>query len=272
MDVSGMKIAITGAASGIGREIAINYAKRNAVVYAIDINAEALEQLEAEAVKNGWEINSRLIDLSEMSQLVGLVEGIDDCSIWVNAAGIARNGRLIDMTAEDVSRSISVNLECLIQLTRLVAKNMATKGHGHIVNIASVAGHLPAPYMSVYTATKHAVVGFTRAFQAELELDSSPVSLTLVSPGFVDTPLIARGQDMGFPNWLKFLLATPESVADAVVSAVDKKKKEVVPTFNGKLMLGAQKVIPGGIVKSSRLLLTKSFKDWVFNRYELPGR
>ena len=121
--------------------------------------------------------------------------------------------------------------------------------------------------MSAYVAAKHAVVGFTRALSAELELKGSPVSLLLVSPGFVDTRLIAKGESLGFPEWLSFMLSTPDAVADAVYRAMPTKRSEIVPTFNGKVMRRMYSLMPRSTVKSSRILLTKSWKDLVLNRY-----
>ena len=133
--------------------------------------------------------------------------------------------------------------------------------------MASIAGHVGGPYIAPYCATKHAVVGFTRALRAELALQTSCVQLVLVSPGFVDSQMISLGKKFGFPEWLKWMLSTPEKVSAEVLAGLERRKTEIYPTLNGRLMLRLQKTFPSAVTPSSRLLLTRSFKDLLLNRY-----
>ena len=146
---------------------------------------------------------------------------------------------------------------------------MENQGTGTLVNMASIAGHLSAPYMSAYCTTKHAVVGFTRAIREELRLQDSPIKVVLVSPGFVDTSMIARGEKHGFPEWLRWTLSTPEKVAKEILTGIRVGEEELFPTQNGKWMLRAYRHFPKSTMKSSKMLLTRSLKDFLLNRYKV---
>ncbi len=121
--------------------------------------------------------------------------------------------------------------------------------------------------MVTYVTTKHAVVGFTRALTEELRHKSSPVSLLLVSPGFVDTQILAKGEAFGFPDWLDFLLAKPETVAEAIYKAMPSRRTEIFPTFNGQMIRRMYGVLPKTTLRSCKVLFAKSWKDALLNRY-----
>ncbi len=274
--LTGRIVLITGAAAGIGRHLALCFAGAQATVIAVDIDQTALDALVDEAAKFGLDVAGERCDVTEL----GALKAVRDralherkrIDIWVNNAGVAGTGAFADVSAEQFDRVLDINLKALVYGTRLALEAMEAQGMGRIVNMASVAGHLPAPYMTAYNASKFGVVGFSRALQAELRLRDSPVSITLVSPGFVDTDIIGRGTETGFPEWLSFLLAKPENVAKEIVAAVEAGKDEIFPTLNGKLMRGMYKIMPNTTVRSAKVLLAKSWKDVFLNRITLEGR
>jgi short-subunit dehydrogenase len=96
--------------------------------------------------------------------------------------------------------------------------------------------------------------------------------MVLVSPGFVDTRILNKGEKNGFPEWLSFLLSKPESVADEIVRTLTRHKDEIYPTFNGKLMRRLYGVFPKATVNSSRMMLAKSWKDFLMNRFDTSDR
>jgi len=187
--------------------------------------------------------------------------------IWINNAGISDTRSFAETPVRDFDRVMSVNMDALIYGTRVALQRMLERGSGLIINMASVAGHVPAPYMCSYVASKHAVVGFTRALTEELRLEDSSVDLMLVSPGFVATPMIKRGADMGFPEWLSWMLADADSVAKSIVKGIESGRQEINPTLNGKLMRQMHWLAPNATVKASKVLLAKSFKDMLMNRF-----
>lgn len=270
--LAGQTIVITGGASGIGRQLALLYAESGARPVAVDRDPQALANLLDHAKKYGFDIEAAEADVTDSAALMTLRDRLvrerKQIHVWVNNAGIAGLGSFLDVTPEAFDRVIDVNLKGLITGTRLALQTMEAQGFGRIVNMASVAGHCPAPFMSAYNASKHGVVGFTRSVQAELRMKGSPVSTLLVSPGFVDTEIIAKGTRLGFPEWLSFLLAKPNDVAREIVAATATLKDEIYPTANGKLMKSLYTVAPRTTVRSARVLLAKSWKDALLNRID----
>lgn len=265
------RCVVTGAGAGIGRIIALSLAAAGADVWAADVDAEALAELTEAGARQGTPIAVRQTDVTDLPALARLCDEVTSSNnhgldFWINNAGVAGLGDFLEFSHDDFLRVMAVNLQGVVNGTRVALAAMEAAGSGRIVNMASVAGHLPAPYMSAYCASKHAVVGFTRALQAELHLKGSPVRLMLVSPGFVDTAIIAKGEALGYPEWLAFMLATPDSVAAAVLRGLRADRDEIYPTLNGRLMKRMYGLFPKTTVKSAKILLTKSWRDLVFNR------
>ena len=126
--------------------------------------------------------------------------------------------------------------------------------------MASIAGHLPTAGMTSYSTSKFAVVGFSRALQAELAMAHSPVKVCLVSPGFVKTPIMDQ-PGHPFPRMLAWMVSTPAQVARRIADGVAKGQPEIVPDAGGRLMKALYAVAPGWTVKSSRVLLAKSLRQ-----------
>jgi short-subunit dehydrogenase len=271
---AGQVICITGAAQGIGRALAFEFARRHARVIGLDMDEAAIQDALGLFRREGFDTSFEKCDVTNRKELTQTIESIADryghIDMWINNAGIARNHRFAKITTAEFDQSIAVNLTAVVDACRLIIPLMQHRGRGTIVNMASVAGHIAPPYMSAYAATKHAVIGFTRSLRAELELDDSPVKAVLVSPGFVETKLIQKGADLGFPEWLGWMLDSPENVAQRIVRGIEKNEAEILPTKNGKAMISAFRFFPKATVKSSRVLLTGSIKDLILNRYKLP--
>jgi short-subunit dehydrogenase len=272
MKLEGKTVVITGAAGGLGSQLVHELCKADARCVALDWDAKGLEQLLLQAKKWGYTVDARQLDIQDnvavAAEIEKLVKGHNAIDVWINNAGITRIGSFGDMT--EFEKVMSINFTALANCTKLVLDKMEQRGQGTIVNIASVAGHVSAPFMVAYTASKHAVVGFTRSLSAELHLRDSPVKTLLVSPGFVDTAIIAKGASAGFPEWLSFLLAKPTNVAKEIVTGLRRGRREIFPTVNGKLVLAAHTVAPLSTRKASRFLLSKSWKDAIMMRFTPP--
>ncbi len=267
---TGKTIAITGAASGIGRALCFALAKEGGVIFALDYNEEALAKLSSELKKTGAEHTTFKVDITDYQGLQTCVDTItvnQKLDYFINNAGIAHSGSIAKMPNEQYSREIQVNLIGTINGTQIAIKKMENQGFGTIINMASIAGHIPAPFLSIYVATKFAVVGFTRALREELHQLNSPIKTVLVSPGFVKSEMTDRNK---FPEWLAFLLTTPEKVANEIVKGIKSRKSEIYPSTNGKIMRSLHFLAPTSTVKSSKILLTKSFKDFLFRRFDQP--
>jgi short-subunit dehydrogenase len=188
--------------------------------------------------------------------------------LWINNAGIAGLGGFRELPISSFDHVINVNLHGLAYGTYLALETMESQGSGTIVNIASVAGHVPAPYMAAYVASKHAVVGFTRSVRRELKFGDSAVKMVLVSPGFVKTDMIQNHASLKFPEWLQWSLSTPDAVAKAIIKGIRAGKEELTPTLNGQFMRRLHQVLPEATERSSKLILAGSLKDAFLNRFD----
>ena len=265
---------ITGAGAGIGLEMARHVLAARGVVWALDRSADALLALSAEAERSGWDVFTRIVDVTDQAAMCTVIAEVLQVSkrlnVWINNAGIQRVGSFTSMPEDEFDWVMRVNMTSVINLTRVLIKTMENQGGGVILNMASVAGHVPAPYMSAYVASKHAVVGFTRAVQAELELQDSLIRVAYASPGFVETAIVRRGHDEGFPEWLSWMLADAKRCAREILTDLAGGRTEIQPTLNGAMMTAAYKILPKMTVRSSRLLLTRGIKDVVLNRIHPP--
>lgn len=273
---AGKQIVITGAARGIGRSLAEKFLNDKATVWALDYDGNTLAEFSDQASKYGKELHPIKVDLTDRAafeaSFKSIVEKAKRIDYWINNAGISGLGDFSSKSFEDFENVIRINLNATVLGTRLALEHMEEQGRGTIVNMASVAGHLPCPYLSAYCASKYAVVGFSQALREELYLKHVPVKMCIISPGFVDTKMLEREKAHGFPEWLGFLLSTPEAVSEEIYSGLKRGKLDIYPTFNGRMMLRMGKMLPQLTTKSSRLLLSKSVKDLLFFRKLPPTR
>lgn len=262
-------VVITGAASGIGRALATQFAENGKKVIAVDFDIDGLARLKDQFEKFAWPIQTLSVDVSNPNSLANAVAGID-FDIWINNAGIHGNGEFLETDPTFAERVLSVNTLGVVHGTRIALDHFGKKGTGAIVNMASLSGLVPSPYMSLYSASKHAVVGFTRSLQAELNLNRSSVHVLLVCPGFVKTPLLTRDPVHQFPPWLEWTLNSPESVSRAVMKGLKSKRLEIVPGLNGKIIRKILETFPRTSVPMARVLLAESPMDLVLRRLKRP--
>ena len=187
--------AVTGAGSGIGRAIASGYAREGARVVVLDINGDAAAETAKEILDAGDKSESFVLDVTKRDDCIAMAKQIADkvgpVSILVNNAGIARrNGMLgaAEAVIKDWEDIIAINLTGVFNVTHaLLAPLRANKGR--VVNIGSIQSfmHLRTPSSPAYTASKHGVLGFTKALAAEL--GKGGVRVNAIGPGFIETPL-----------------------------------------------------------------------------------
>lgn len=186
---------VTGAGSGIGRAIAAGYAREGARVVVLDVNGTAAVQTAKEIREAGGNAESFALDVAKRDDCTAMAKQIADkvgpVSILVNNAGIARrNGMLgaAEAVINDWEDIIAINLTGVFNVTHAFLGALRAN-KGRIVNIASIQSfmHLRTPSSPAYTASKHGVLGFTRALAAELGKEG--VRVNAIGPGFIETPL-----------------------------------------------------------------------------------
>jgi 3-hydroxybutyrate dehydrogenase len=188
---------ITGGGRGIGRAIALAFAREGAHVA---VAARTLEQVKrvAEEIENnhGSKALALVCDVSDPTSVEKmfseLSQGFDhDVDILVNNAGIAESATLVNTTNELWQRHLAINLSGTFYCTRAALPGMLKSGWGRIINIASIAGKTGSPYIAAYSASKHGVMGLTRS--VAVEVAASGVTVNAICPGYVDTEMVSRG-------------------------------------------------------------------------------
>lgn len=230
-------VAITGVCGGIGIELLHIFIRQGSIVIGLDINQNKLNEISKIYPNDFISIH---VDISKQKNVIHICKkiiseyGIPD--IWINNAGIANLKTFKDSNELEIEEVINVNFISLFKFTHFWYKQMIQNGGGTIVNIASMAGYLPLGGMASYVASKHAIVGLTKSIQQEIEVEKLPVDLLLISPGFVETPIMKIGESFGFPKDLNFLVSSPGRCAQEIVSNIRKKSIDTTPTLSGKLL------------------------------------
>src|SRR5256714_13890093 len=173
---------VTAAGQGMGRAAALAFAREGAKVWATDLNAKPLDELEG---KDG--IRTRVLDVTNELSIQETSKLVGDVGILFNCAGIVQNGSILDAAPKDWDLGFAVNVKSMYLVSRAFIPGMLRKGGGSIINMSSVASSLKGlPNRFVYGASKAAVVGLTKAIAADFVRQG--VRCNAIAPGTVDTP------------------------------------------------------------------------------------
>lgn len=209
---------VTGASAGIGRELAFLFAEHGHDLILVARSRDKLEEVAAEVGKRyGRVADVVVMDLGIAGAARRLTEELQSrrlqVEVLVNNAGSALLRPFLEADPAGLTSMIQLNVVALSELTRLLLPGMVQRGHGRILNVASVAAFQPTPLFTVYGATKAFVLSFTEALSEELS--GTGVSVSALCPGFVDTDLVRQaGEALGQPDFVpSFLMLDPHEVA-----------------------------------------------------------
>ena len=242
-------IVITGASSGIGLATARMAASRGARVVLAARDGAALAEIERDLVAGGGRAIHVTADVGVREEVEAIaaaaVAAFGGFDTWVNVAGLTIYGPLWTVSDADHERLLRTNLWGTV-LGSLVAVNHLRRHGGALINIGSVASDLAFPFQGMYVASKHAVKGFTDALRMELMDAGAPVSVTLVKPTSIDTPLPQRARNyMDREPMLPPPVYRPEEVANAVLHAAVHPQRDIVVGGGGKLLTALKEFAPG---------------------------
>jgi uncharacterized protein len=222
------KIAvITGASSGIGALMAQMLAARGAVPILM---ARSESKLAESAAQISGKHDMFVLDVTSSEQVAQTMERVmakyGRIDILVNNAGYGVFEPFVSASLDEFEQMMDVNYMGTVRCTKAVLPHMLKQGSGHIVNVASMAGKIGSAKSSGYSATKHAVLGFTNCLRQELV--GTGVSLTAINPGPIDTPFFDKADPTGnYVKNVKWFMLRPERVASQVLTAIERRIPEV---------------------------------------------
>jgi len=241
------KVAIvTGAARGIGKEIALALAGEGANIAICDIEKNALEQAKSEIEALGRECLIEVVDVGKTDFCEDManktLDKFSKIDILVNNAGITRDTLLMRMKEEDWDAVLTVNLKGAFNFTKAVCRSMIKQRSGKIVNIASIIGIIGNAGQANYAASKAGLIGLTKS--SAKELASRGINVNAIAPGFIQTPMTDKLTDDQKDAMLKLIplgsLGKPKNVADLVLFLVGDTSSyitgEVIKVDGGMVM------------------------------------
>ena len=234
-------VVITGAGSGIGRELALNVAGKGAIVAVSDVNetglAETVDLLKAAGVR---EVRSDRLDVADREAFaayaVAVKEQFGRVNVVVNNAGVSYTGPIDEIDYEGFDWIMGINFWGVVHGTKEFLPHLIESGDGHVVNISSLFGLLSMPGQATYNSAKYAVRGFTEAVREDMLLAGHPVGVTCVHPGGIRTGIARNGRvtsGESLDNTAstfeeKLAKTTPEKAAQIIVKALLANKPRIL--------------------------------------------
>lgn len=241
---------VTGASSGIGRDISIELAKRGIDIIAVARNEERLNKLKND-IESTYKTKCtyKIVELDNRESCKKLYEDVKNefgnIDFLINNAGFGLCGKFLETDLDKEISMIDTNITSLHILTKLFLKDMVEQDSGYIMNVASIAGFMAGPLMATYYSTKNYVVRLSQAIRYELKAQKSNVKISCLCPGPVDT---------NFNNTanVKFSLkgASSDAVAKYATKQMFKNKFWIFPGLGVKCTRFFAKIIPDNIMSS----------------------
>ena len=246
-----MKVLITGASSGIGKDMARVLAKKADELVLVARNVNKLEEIKKELEKDTKvEIISKDLSIEEnCKEIHNQVQNVD---ILINNAGFGDCGNFTKTSLEKDINMIKTNIIAYHILTKLYLTDMKEKNSGKILNVASIAGFMPGPLMATYYATKNYVVKLSEGIREELKKEHSKVQISILCPGPVETNF-NKVANVDF----HLREANSMDVAQYAIQKLEKGKFYIVPGFDVKIAKLGAKILPANIISKFAYMAQK---------------
>jgi len=235
-----MKALVTGASSGIGRDMAVYLSE-----LGIDLILVARREDKLEELKNTLKTNVEIIptDISDAENCIELHNQFHDVDILINNAGFGTFGKFNETSLIEEISMINTNICGMHTLTKLFLQDMKKRNSGYILNVASIAGFVPGPLMATYYATKSYVYRLSQSIYEELRKDKSNVKISVLCPAPTATEFMAKAGVK-----FKIKCASSEYVARYAIDKMFKGKLVILPGTQAKAVKIGSKIIPDKIL------------------------
>jgi short-subunit dehydrogenase len=263
MNVDNKVVLITGASSGIGRCLAIDFAKRGAVVIGCGRSQERLDQILNEVRRASPSSTMIPCDVGNRLEVQSMVTKVftdfGKIDILINNAGIGMRKPFAEASVDAIEEVMRTNYFGMVYCTHAALPSMIARGEGHIVNISSVAGLIGTPNLSGYCASKFAMNGFSECLYYELK--PLGIHISVICPGPVRTDFNRSFADTK-PKSPSFLMLAPETVSRLVIRAIAAKKFEVIMPWSLALICRVARMAPGLF----RAVAGRAFRSYLIAR------
>jgi short-subunit dehydrogenase len=257
--VRGAAIALTGAASGIGRALALELAERNCELALGDRDEKGLQTVAAEIGRiSARKVTTHVVDVSKPAQIQEFARtailGHPQLNILINNAGVALIGDFLEIDQEQMDWLMNVNFWGVVHATRAFLPHLSQQHEAHIVNVSSIFGIIAPPGQTAYAAAKFAIRGFSESLRHELESAGSSVRLSLVHPGGVVTN-IARNARAGtaldtsrraeaLERFNSVARTTPKAAAQRMIEGIEQNQPRILIGFDAQFADNLQRLQP----------------------------
>ena len=233
-------VVVTGAGSGMGRELAVKLGQQGAKLAISDVNPDGLATTEKLVAETGAPVHAQILNVAEREAVLDYADTVmahyGKVNVVFNNAGIAHHGEVERTEFKDIERVMDVDFWGVVNGTKAFLPHVIASGDGHIVNTSSLFGLLSEPGQAAYNSAKFAVRGFTEALNQEMLIAKHPVRVTCVHPGGIKTAIARNAtvaEDYNQANFAQFFdkylaRTSASSAADTIIKGVKKNKARVL--------------------------------------------
>ena len=261
MKLGGRVAVITGAGSGIGRGLALALAKRGCNLALADVSQPGLS--ETSALVHGVKVSTHRLDVTDRAACLALPDAVlaehGRVDVLVNNAGVAIGGTFEQVDEGDFDWLMEVNFAAVVRLTRAFLPHLRAQDEARIVNVSSLFGLIAPPGQTAYCAAKFAVRGFSESLRRELEDAGSPVGVTLVHPGGINTSIAKNARpprhvsneeaaliDSEKERFQKFLRMDPARAGEIIAEAIARDRARILVGGDARLAHWIERIMPVG--------------------------